>query len=112
MERPFVNFCIGKGKDVIIVLKDNYPSLIEDAQGLFSQMKPEVWHVNDRTIQAWNLEGFAAETIDVPLRVLHAIETYTEKVEKKGRSSSAKSPKAGGGLSAQTVHCRYPLAIG
>jgi hypothetical protein len=85
MEGPFVNFCVGKGKDVIIVLKDNYPSLIEDAQGLFSQMKPEVWHVNDRTIQAWDLEGFTAETIDVPLRVLHTIETYTERVEKNGR---------------------------
>jgi hypothetical protein len=27
MEGPFVNFCVGKGKDVIIVLKDNYPHL-------------------------------------------------------------------------------------
>lgn len=73
MEGPFVNSCLGKGKDVIIVLKANYPSLIEDAQGLFSQMEPETWSVNDRTIHAWDLEGFIADTIDVPLRVLHAI---------------------------------------
>lgn len=28
MEGPFVNFCLGRGKDVVIVLKNNYPSLI------------------------------------------------------------------------------------
>ena len=31
----FINFCVGRGKDVIIVLKNNYPSLIEDAKGPF-----------------------------------------------------------------------------
>lgn len=85
MEGPFVNYCVGKGKDVIIVLKDNYPSLMEDAQGLFSQMEPEIWSVNGRTIHVWDLEGFTADTIDVPLRVLHTIETYTERVEENGR---------------------------
>jgi hypothetical protein len=85
MEGPFVNFCVGKGKDVIIVLKNNYPSLIEDAQGLFSRMEPEIWHINGRTIQVWDIDGFTADTIDVPLRVLHTIETYTEKVEENGQ---------------------------
>jgi len=85
MEGPFVNFCVGRGKDVIIVLKNNYPSLIEDAEGLFSQMEPEIWQINNRTIQVWDLDGFTADTIDVPLRVLHTIETYTEKVEENGR---------------------------
>jgi len=94
MEGPFVNFCVGKGKDVIIVLKDNYSSLIEDAQGLFSQMEPEIWSVNDRTIQVWDLDGFTADTIDVPLRVLHAIETYTERVEENGRLVERKVTKS------------------
>jgi len=85
MEGPFVNYCVGKGKDVIMVLKDNYPSLKEDAQGLFSQMEPEIWSVNGRTIQVWDLDGFTTDTVDVPLRVLHAIETYTERVKKRGR---------------------------
>jgi hypothetical protein len=85
MEGPFVNFCVGQGKDVIIVLKDNYPRLMEDAQGLFSQMEPQVWHVHDRTVRVWDLDGFTPETMEVPLRVLHAIETYTEKLEIKGR---------------------------
>jgi len=85
MEGPFINFCVGRGKDVIIVLKNNYPSLIADARGLFSQAEPDIWHIDGRTIQVWDLDGFTADTIDVPLRVLHAVETYTEKVEKYGQ---------------------------
>lgn len=85
MEGPFVNFCVGRGKDVIIVLKNNYSSLIEDAKGLFSQIEPEIWHINGRTIQLWDIDGFTTDTIDVPLRVLHTIETYTEKTEENGR---------------------------
>lgn len=85
MEGPFVNFCVGQGKDVIIVLKDNYPRLKEDAQGLFRQMEPQIWPVNGRTVRVWDLDGFTPETMDGPLRVLHTIETYTEKIEIKGR---------------------------
>jgi hypothetical protein len=85
MEGPFVNFCVGQGKDVLIVLKDNYPRLKEDARGLFGQMEPEVWHVHDRTVHVWDLDGFTAETMDVPLRVLHAIETSAERRKIKGR---------------------------
>jgi len=85
MEGPFINFCIEKGKDVIIVLKDNYPSLLEDAKGLFSRMKPQIWHLDNRTIHVWDIDGFTTDTIAVPLRVLHAIETYTEKVQKDGQ---------------------------
>jgi len=85
MEGPFINFCIEKGKDVIIVLKDNYPSLLEDAKGLFSRMKPQIWHLDDRTIHVWDIDGFTADTIDVPLRVLHAVETHIEKTQKDGQ---------------------------
>ncbi len=82
MEGPFVNFCVGKGKDVIIVLKNNYPSLIADARGLFEPIEPDIWHINGRTIRLWDADGFTTDTIDAPLRVLHTIETYTEKVKK------------------------------
>lgn len=85
MEGPFINFCVDSGKDVIIVLKNNYPSLIEDARGLFSQVEPDIWQIDGRTIRVWDLDGFATDTIDAPLRVLHAVETYTEKVKKDGQ---------------------------
>lgn len=85
MEGPFINFCVEKGKDVIIVLKDNYPSLLEDAKGLFARIEPQVWQVEDKTIQIWDIDGFTADTIDVPLRVLRAVETHIEKIEKDGQ---------------------------
>ena len=85
MKGPFVNFCVEQGKDVVIVLKNNYPSLIEDAQGLFSQMEPDIWYINGKAIQVWDADDFTADTINAPLRVLHAVETYTEKVKKDGR---------------------------
>lgn len=94
MEGPFVNFCVDKGKDVIIVLKNNYPNLIEDARGLFDSSKPETWHTNGRTIQLWDADGFKTDTIDAALRVLHTIETYTEKVEKDGRMTQRQVTKS------------------
>lgn len=85
MEGPFVNFCLGRNKDVIIVLKKNYPSLLEDAQSLIEGMRPLSWDEGERTIQAWDIEGFVTDTIDVPLRVLHTKETYIKKVIKAGQ---------------------------
>jgi len=85
MEGPFINFCVEKGKDCLVVLKNNYPSLLEDAKGLFAQMEPQVWQVEEKTIQIWDVDGFSADTIDVPLRVLHAMETRIEKIEKDGQ---------------------------
>jgi hypothetical protein len=84
MEGPFINFCLERGKDVMVVLKDNYPSLLEDARGLFNRMKPEVWQIEDKTIQIWDVDGFVADSIHVPLRVLHAVETHSEKIVKDG----------------------------
>ena len=85
MEGPFINSCLKEGKDVIVVLKDNYPSLLEDARGLFSRMQPQIWHVEDKTIHLWDVDGFVTDTIDVPLRVLHAAETHIEKIVKDGQ---------------------------
>lgn len=85
MEGPFINYCVSKGKDVVIVLKDNYSTLLEDADGLFSQIEPKVWQLKDKTVEVWDIEGFTAETINVPLRVLKAVETHIEKYEKDGQ---------------------------
>jgi hypothetical protein len=85
MEGPFINSCLERGKDVIVVLKGNYPSLLEDAKGLLNGMAPQIWQVEDTTIQIWDADGFTADTVTVPLRVLHAVETHVEKIEKDGQ---------------------------
>ncbi len=94
MEGPFFNFCLDRGKHIIAVLKGNNKSLLEDAQGLFSNTEPEIWNKEDCSIKYWHAEGFKTETIDVPLRILHTEETHHKRrriagewVEKDHRQS-------------------------
>lgn len=76
MESPFFNFCLDRGKHIIAVLKSNYPTLLEDARGLFSDMEPKSWDGERCSIKYWQAEGFRTETINAPLRVLHTEETH------------------------------------
>ncbi|MBW2148850.1 MAG: transposase [Deltaproteobacteria bacterium] len=75
LEAPFINFCQEHGKHVIAVLKGQHRVLLQDAQGLFSQMAPQVWQEPRRTVMLWEEEGFeSCEGISTPLRVLYAQE--------------------------------------
>ena len=79
-EAPFFNFCIDHGKYVVAVIKGDQRVLLQDAQGLFSQMKPGLWDQPRRLTQFWDAEGFSsAEGVKAPLRVLHAHETVTRR---------------------------------
>jgi hypothetical protein len=54
--------------------------LLQDAQGLFAQMKPGLWDEPRRLTQFWDVEGFTSvEGVKVPLRMLHAYETITKR---------------------------------
>jgi len=80
MEAPFYNFCLQHHKHVITVFKGEQRVLFQDAQGVFSLMKPKIWKEGRCRIQAWDAEGFTtAEGIEVPLRVLHTEETVTKR---------------------------------
>ena len=77
---PFFRLCLGLGKDVITVLKDEGRVLFRDAQGVFSFTAPQVWEEGNQKIQAWDAEGFtSAEGIEVPLRVLRTEEGITRR---------------------------------
>ena len=76
VKAPFFNLCLGHGKDVIAVLKGQKGALFQDAQGVFSAIKPKLWKENRCQIRAWDEEGFTtAEGVRAPLRVLHTEET-------------------------------------
>jgi hypothetical protein len=80
LEAPFFNFCIDHGKHVIAVIKGDQRALLQDAQGLFAQMKPGLWDEPRRLIEVWDEEGFSsAEGVKARLRVLHAHETVTRR---------------------------------
>jgi len=77
---PFFNLCLGCGKDVITVLKDEGRVLFQDAQGVFSLTTPQVWEEPRQKIRAWDAEGFtSAEGIETPLRVLRTEEVITRR---------------------------------
>ncbi len=77
---PFFHLCLGLGKEVITVLKDEDRILFQDAQGVFSLTTPQVWEEPNQKIQAWDAEGFTcAEGIEVPLRVLRTEEIITRR---------------------------------
>ena len=77
---PFFNLCLGLGKDVITVLKDEGRVLFQDAQGVFSLTVPQVWQEPNQEIRAWDAEGFtSAEGIKVPLRVLRTEEVMVRR---------------------------------
>jgi hypothetical protein len=77
---PFFNFCLGLGKEVITVLKDEDRVLFQDALGVFSFTAPQTWEGRNQKIRAWDAEGFtSAEGIEVPLRVLRTEEIITRR---------------------------------
>jgi hypothetical protein len=80
LESPFFNLCLKHRKHVITVLKGQQRVLFQDAQGVFSLMKPKRWNEGRCQIRAWDAEGFTtAEGVEVPLRVLHTEETVTQR---------------------------------
>jgi len=77
---PFFNLCLGLGKEVITVLKDEDRVLLQDAMGVFSLTEPQLWEEPNQKIRAWDAEGFTtAEGIEVPLRVLQTEEVITRR---------------------------------
>jgi Transposase DDE domain len=80
LEAPFFNFCIDRGKHVVAVIKGEHRALLQDAQGLFADMKPGLCYEPRRLIQFWDAEGFtSAEGVKVALRVLRSEETTTKR---------------------------------
>jgi hypothetical protein len=71
MEAPFINFCLQRKKDVVIVLKNNYSSLIREADVLRGDVEPLCWKYKDRSVTAWDIEGFNEVGVNKPLRVLY-----------------------------------------
>jgi hypothetical protein len=85
LEAPFINRCLKQGKDVIAVLKGEHRLLLQDAEGLFRTMPPGVWQEPDRIVKWWDADGFPAEGIPVPLRILHTQETIKRRERKAGK---------------------------
>lgn len=92
LDAPFINFCLGHHKDVIVVVKGDNRLLLQDAQQLFSQRTPHEWTEGRRTIRSWDEEGFTScEGVKVPLRVLQTEETVRHREQMSGQEKEETS---------------------
>ena len=96
-EAPFINFCLEHHKDVVVVVKGDHRLLLQDAQGLFSQRKPDgQWTEGRRSVQYWDQEGFtSSEGVSQPLRVLHTAETENLRNASPGNGKKPPRPLPG-----------------
>jgi hypothetical protein len=72
------NFVYTHGKDVLAVLKDNHPALLEDARSLFETVPPVRGRYGARSCQCWDLAGFTTwPQVRAPVRIVRSVETWT-----------------------------------
>jgi hypothetical protein len=69
------NHVLAHGKDMIAVLKDNQPGLLEDAQGLWEQTVPATSSYDGRSCTGWDIEGFTSwPQVTQPVRIVRSLE--------------------------------------
>ncbi len=80
------NFVYAHGKDVLAVLKDNHPALLEDARSLFETIAPVTGRYGTRTCQWWDLVGFTTwPQVAAPIRVVRSLETWSVRRQLDGQ---------------------------
>lgn len=72
-------------KHFVAVLKENQPDLLDEARRLLPTEPPETFSLPaaagkcHRQVELRQAEGFTTDSIDTPLRVVHAHESYTRR---------------------------------
>jgi hypothetical protein len=87
-DAPFINFCTGRQKHVIVTAKGDHRLLLRDARGLFAHQRPGRWvdEGGKRTVRFWDEEGFTScEGVKRPLRVLRTEEAVRRRERIAGR---------------------------
>jgi hypothetical protein len=72
------NYLLGRGKDVLAVLKDDRRDLMRDAESLFEQTPPARSPGSRGPRESWDLEGFTSwPQVTQPVRVVRSLERNT-----------------------------------
>ena len=80
------NYLYPRGKDVLAVLKDNHPALLEDARSLFENTPPMGGRNGTRVCQWWDLAGFTTwPQVRAPIRVVRSMETWSVRRQLDGQ---------------------------
>jgi len=80
------NFVFTHGKDILAVLKDNHPALLEDARSLFATLTPTSGRYRLRTCQWWDLVGFTTwPQVAASIRIVRSVETWSVQRQRDGQ---------------------------
>lgn len=75
---PFFNFLIDRGKDALVVLKDERRNLYQDAASLLAHVPPQRAERRGRDCQWWDFPNLVSwPQVKAPLRVVRSLETYS-----------------------------------
>ena len=75
LDRSFVSFVKSHNKHLVSVLKNNNPSLLEDAQGLFNAIPPKINRKDSsEEVVIWDEENFQTREGCLPLRIIYSKE--------------------------------------
>jgi hypothetical protein len=79
------NFAWQHGQDVLAVLKDNHPALLEDARSLFETRAGLVGRYARRDCQWWDLAAFTSwPQVSAPVRIVRSLETWSVRRQTDG----------------------------
>ena len=77
---PFLNFLLARGKDALIVLKDERRNLYQDAAGLWRHQKPQPGRYRSRACLWWDFPELRSwPEVKAPLRVIRSQESWSVK---------------------------------
>jgi hypothetical protein len=80
------NYVWEQGQDVLAVLKDNHPALLEDARSLFETQAAVAGRHGPRTCQWWDLSGFTTwPQVAAPVRIVRSLETWSVQRQLDGK---------------------------
>jgi hypothetical protein len=86
------NYLHTLGKDVLAVLKDNHPALLEDARSLFESTSCVSGRNGPRVCQWWDLVGFTTwPQVQAPIRVVRSLETWTVRRQLDGEEEQQRA---------------------
>ena len=86
LRADFFNFLLDRNKHVLVVLKDERRLLYQDVARQFEFVPPVEGTFRSRQCQWWDLPGLVSwPDINVPVRVIRSLETYSVKRQLDGK---------------------------
>jgi Transposase DDE domain len=77
-EAPFFNFLLARGKQALVVLKDERRNLYQDVAGVFDPVAPQPGSYRSRQCDWWDFSDLLSwPQVHAPVRVVRSRETYT-----------------------------------